>query len=192
MLGTGPMARDEWRKLVFAFADAFHNHSGVSGVVRLHASEKLDDYKEEMSRHPGIRFLENRQWTVEEAMAACDVVVIHNSGLGNDALVFKRLVVLLDVLGTPLGNGRVLAEKAGSPVARTAGELRQVVDRILADADYRQELHRRAEEYVRGFCAAFGQDAARNVAVEVKRTAKRFTSPSSDKRATVPLRNSND
>jgi len=169
MLATGPMAREEWWKLVFAFGEAFHNHTGVSGVVRLHASERLDDYRAEKLQYPGIRFLENHQWTVEEAMAACDVVVIHNSGLGNDALVFGRLVVLLDVLASPLSNGRTLAAKAGSPVARTAAELRQTVDRIYADADYRQELHRRAEEYVQRFCAAFGQVAAHNVAVEVMR-----------------------
>jgi len=120
-----------------------------------------------MLQYPGIRFFENHQWTVEETMATCDVVVIHNSGLGNDALVFGRLVVLLDVLATPLSNGRTLAANAGSPVARTAAELRQTVDRIFADADYRQELHHRAEEYVQLFCSAFGQDAARNVAVEV-------------------------
>ena len=169
MLATGPMPREEWRKLVFAFAEAFQIRAGAIGIVRLHASEKLEGYKAEASRCPGLRFFENRQWTVEEAMAACDVVVIHNSGLGNDALVFQRLVVLLDVLAAPLGNGRVLADKAGSPVARSAGELRQIVDRILTDAGYRQELHRRAEEYVDQFCAAFGRDAARNVAAEVMR-----------------------
>ncbi len=105
-------------------------------------------------------------------MAACDLVVVHNSGLGNDALVFNRLVVLLDVLATPLNNGRVLAEKAASPVARTPDELRQIVDRILADRQYRHDLHDRAEAYVHGFCAAFGTDAARNVAAEVMRMSK--------------------
>lgn len=105
-------------------------------------------------------------------MAISEVVVIHNSGLGNDALVFGRLVVLLDVLAEPLSNGRTLADHAGSPVARTAVELRQAVDRILNDPDYRAGLHRQAEDYVQWFCAAFGQDAARNVADEVRRRAR--------------------
>jgi hypothetical protein len=187
MLATGPMAREEWRKLVFTFGEAFQDHAGVCGVVRLHASEKLDNYQAEMSRYPGIRFLENHQWTVEEAMAACDVVVMHNSGLGNDALVFKRLVVLLDVLASPLSNGRVLANKAGSPVASTANELRQIVDRIFTDADYRQGLHRQAEEYVSQFCAVFGQDAAHNVAVEVKKMATPSALPASGNSITVRL-----
>ena len=126
MLATGPVPREEWRRLVFAFGDAFRGHTGVCPVVRLHASEKLDDFKAEMSQFPEMRFLENGQWTVEAPMAACDVVVIHNSGLGNDALVFNRLVVLLDVLATPMSNGRVLAEKAGSPMARTPAELRAI------------------------------------------------------------------
>jgi hypothetical protein len=172
MLGTGPMEREEWRKLAFAFGEAFENHPGVTGVVRLHASESIEDCRTELARYPGIRLLENSSWTVEDSMAACDVVVIHNSGLGNDALVFKRLVVLLDVLALPLSNGRSLADKAGSPVAHSADELRQIVDRIFSDTAYRQELHRRAEEYVDGFCAEFGQDAARKAAAEVKRMAQ--------------------
>ena len=171
MLATGPMPREEWRKLLSAFGEAFEGHPGVSAVVRLHASEKLDHYKEEVSHYRGIRFFENCEWTVEEAMAACDVVVIHNSGLGNDALVFRRLVVLLDALALPLSNGRTLASEAGSPVARTAAELRQIVDRMLTDADHRQKLQHQAEAYVNRFCAAFGRDAAHNVAAEVEKRA---------------------
>ena len=172
MLATGPMSKEERRRLVFAFGDAFPDATRACPVVRLHASEKLADFTAEISRYPQVRFLENQKWSVEEAMAACDAVVIHNSGLGNDALVFSRLVVLLDVLATPLSNGRVLAEKAGSPVARSPAELREIVDRILADGEYRHDLQARAEAYVHGFCAAFGRDAARNVAAEVMRMTR--------------------
>lgn len=172
MLASAPMLREEWHKLVFTFGDALEALPGVTGVVRLHASEKLENYRTEIARYPGIRFLGNHQWTVDEAMAACDVVVAHNSGLGNDALVMGRPVVLLDVLASPLSNGKALADKAGCPIARSASELRLVVNRILEDRIYREVLKNRAEEYVTWFCAAFGRDAAHNVTVELTKRLK--------------------
>jgi hypothetical protein len=169
MLATGPIPKERRRRLVFPFAEAFKDTALATGVVRLHASEKLEDYREEMAEFPSIRFLENAPWSVDEAMAACDVVVINNSGLGNDALVMGRLVILMDVLDEPLSNGQVLADKAGCPIVRSASELRQAVDRILTDRVYRARLKNQAEAYGAWFCAAFGQEAARNVVVEVRR-----------------------
>ncbi len=177
MLATGPMPREEWRKFVFTFGEAFQDHPELTTVVRLHAAEQSTSLNEECARYPHLRLLANQDWTVEEAMAVADVVVIQNSGLGNDALVFGRLVVVLDVLATPLSNGQTLVDRAGSPVSRTSAELRQAVDRIFADRAYRQELHRRAEDYVSWFCAAFGSHAASKVAAEVCRRATPLTLP---------------
>ncbi len=167
MLATNPMSREEWRKFVFTFGDAFRTTDDVVAVVKLHPSERRSGYREEISLYPMIRFFESSEWSVEESMAACDVVVSHNSGLGNDALVLRRPVVLLDVLDEPLSNGRGLADKAGCPVVDTIDDLRAVVRRILSDEAYRLQLHESAEEYVKWFCCAYGQDAARNVVTEV-------------------------
>jgi hypothetical protein len=167
MLATNPMERNEWRKLVSVFGDAFRENGDVVAVVKLHPSEKRSNYCEEIAQQSGIRFFEGSEWTVEESMAVCAVVVSHNSGLGNDALVLGRPVVLLDVLEEPLSNGRGLADKAGCPVVKTTVDLRAVVLRILSDEAYRLLLHAQAEKYVKWFCCAYGQEAARNVACEV-------------------------
>jgi hypothetical protein len=169
MLATNPMERSEWRKLVFTFCDAFRGCADVVAVVRLHPVEKCSTYGEEISFCQGLRFFENKEWTMEESMAACDVVVGHNSGLGNDALVLGRPVVLLDVVNEALSNGQGLVDRAGCPVAHSAQELCQIVTRIVTDGGYRQSLHECAEKYVRWFCSAYGQQAARNVADEVRK-----------------------
>jgi hypothetical protein len=169
MLATNPIAREKWRKQVFTFGDAMHGCPDLTGVVRLHPVEKLDNYREEVAQYPWIRFFESQQWTLEESMAACDVVVSHNSGVGNDALVMGRTVVVLDVLGEPMSNGQVLADKAGCPIVKNAPDLRQAVRRILSDQTYRDMLLIQAENYVLWFCSAYGKDAARNVAKEIKK-----------------------
>jgi hypothetical protein len=170
MLATNPMPREEWQKLVFTFGDAFLGNDDFIAIVKLHPSEKRNKYRKEISKYPMVRFFESLEWSVEESMAVCDVVVSHNSGLGNDALVFGRPVVLLDVLEEPLNNGQYLADKAGCPIARSANELHHLVNRIISDRDYAQGLHRQAENYVTTwFCSSFGPDASRNVVAEVRK-----------------------
>lgn len=172
MVATNPMSREEWRKLVFTVEGAFRDCSGIVAVVKLHPSEKRLNYAEEIAICKGMRFIESVDWTVEESMAACDVVVVHNSGLGNDALVLRRPVVVLDVLEARLNNGRVLADKAGCPVVCSASELHQVAVRIVSDLPFRQKCSDQAEVYVRWFCSSYGQEAARNVAIEVRKRIK--------------------
>ena len=169
MLATNPIARLQWRKQVFAFGDAFSGCDDLVAVARLHPSERRSMYSEEIAQYRNVRFFESSEWTVEESFSVCDVVVSHNSGLGNDALVMGRPVVVLDVLGEPMSNGQVLADKAGCPVVKTSDDLRQTVTRMLRDPDYRQSLHEQAEKYVSWFCSAYGQEAARNVANELSR-----------------------
>jgi len=173
MLATSPMPRAEWRKLVFTFGDAFQVQPCPVSVVKLHPSETRDNYQEEILRYPHVRFLESSEWTVEESMAVCDVVVIHNSGLGNDALVMERPVVIIDALTAPLSNGLELADKAGCPIVHNAVELLTTVNAILHNSTYRLALKKQAQVYVKRFCYAFGRDAARNVANEVRKRSKK-------------------
>jgi hypothetical protein len=140
-------------------------------VVRLHPSETLAFYSREAARFPSVRFLANDVWTADDALAASDVVVCRDSGLGNDALVKGKLVVVLDNLPEELGNGSTLVQHAKAPVAHDARQLQLVVDRILSDDVYRRELRDAAERYVDFFCAAFGDKAARNAAEAVHRMA---------------------
>jgi len=164
LLATNSIARGQWRKLFTTFADALARWPEVQGAVRLHPVEKAATYLAETSCYPQIRVFETNEWTLQESLAACDIVVNHNSGFGNDALVMNRPVIILDVLDEPLTNGQVLIDKAGCPVAHNAEDLRSQVARIIRDGTFRQALHEKAESYVKWFCNAFGYEAARNVA----------------------------
>ena len=68
-------------------------------------------------RHPNVRFLRNRDATLDEALAAADIVVVPNSGFGSDALVRRRFVIVLDLPTMRLGHGRELIEQAGCPAS---------------------------------------------------------------------------
>lgn len=167
MLGTAPFRDDQRFKLADSFCRGMTPLSGVSAIVRLHASEKVEDYAPIIKRYPQVKFLANSACSLDESLAASDIVVVHHSGLGGDALIKRRLTIILDVLEIPLSYGRELIEQAGCPRAASSGELTEFVREILHDDRKRREYETAAEKYVERFCAAFGQDAAKRIADHV-------------------------
>ena len=97
MLATAPYLMSDRVKLVEMFAACMERLSIASGIVRLHPSEKLEDYRDLAAGHGGIRFFDNCAATLDESLAAADLVVIHSSGFGSDALVKRRLAVVADL-----------------------------------------------------------------------------------------------
>jgi hypothetical protein len=152
-------------QLAEGFCEAIDSTPGLVGVVRLHPAETMATYAGPAGKHPGVRFMENAETTLDESLAAADIVVVRGSGLGSDALVKRRLVAVFDPLladgEEPIGNDWDLVHRAGCPHARTPGELAEVLARILSDETFRRGLAEAGERYVHEFCAAFGADSAR-------------------------------
>jgi hypothetical protein len=150
------------------FCLAAEKTGDISAIVRLHPSEQLDVYEPVTRRFPGVRFFLNSDFTLDETLAATDVVVVPNSGLGSDALVKRRLVVVLVFPNQRLGHGTDLIQYAGCPQATDADELASALRRLLLDDDARRNHSIMAEKYVGEFCAAFGNEAAERIAAAVR------------------------
>jgi len=170
VLGTTPVKECDRREMAELFCVAAAAVPGVSAMVRLHPSEQLDAYAPVAKRHPNVRFLRNRDATLDEALAAADIVVVPNSGFGSDALVRRRLVIVLDLPTMRLGHGRELIEQAGCPRATNAQELAAAIQDLLTNEAERQRHFAAAERYVTDFCAFFGGDSARRIAAVVGET----------------------
>jgi hypothetical protein len=168
MLGTDPFPMQQRLRLAETFCQAVRGQSSVSAVVRIHAVERIEAYKNLAAQYPEVTFLPNDACTLDEALAAADVVVVHSSGLGSDALVKRRLTVVLDAIDVPLGHGRDLADLAGCPLATSAESLREILLRLLADGPERRNCELAREEFVQRFCAFFGEEAARRIADGVR------------------------
>ena len=131
MTGRWPCWRRPPSSTRFALAEAFctaiEQLPGMSGVVRLHPSEDLTSYQTVIARHPTISFVENGRASMDEALAAADVVVVRASGSGSDALVKRKPVVVLSPDQQPTGHDLDLIELAGCPHAHDADELAAVL-----------------------------------------------------------------
>ena len=76
MLGTSTYNAALRSGMTEIFCAGLERLAGVTGIVRLHASEKLAAYAAAAKRHPTIHFHDNRRATLDEALAAADVVVV--------------------------------------------------------------------------------------------------------------------
>ena len=167
------------------FCLAARQLDAVSSVVRLHPSDKIAVYHKIIQRYPNVRFFKNEEATLDEAIAATDVVVVPDSGFGSDALVKGRLAIVLDMTGRSLGHGAELVQHAGCPRVTTADELAEAVRSLLEDGPIRQKCFTAAERYVKDFCELFGRDSAHKIAAEVCKKPQEIRSDSQD-RKTIP------
>ncbi len=167
MLGTAPYNPTQCLELAEAFCQAVGQIDGLTGLVRLHPSESLKAYESVAARYPNIRFVSNAVCSLDESLAAADFVVVRDSGLGSDALVKRRLTVVLDVRDAPAGHGLDLVEQAGCPFAASAEQLAAILRDLVASPSRRDECQASRERYVERFCFAFGRQAAENIASEV-------------------------
>jgi hypothetical protein len=164
-------------ELAEAFCKAIEQLQGVSGIVRLHPSEDLAAYQTMIARHPTVSFVDNGSASVDDALAATDVVVVRASGFGSDALVKRKPVVVLSPDQEPTGHDLDLIELAGCPHAHDADELAAVLGRMVQDRAFRAEHERAAERFVTRFCAAFGDESADITVAAVRAAADRSDSP---------------
>lgn len=163
LLATSPIKLEDRKNYAVVFCTAMSRLPEITAIVRLHPAENITEYQDIINKFPNIKFLSNIAMSLDEALAATDIVVIHESSFGIDALLRGKLVVILDVLTTPLRIGKELIEIAGCPSIKDPDELELVVLKIFTKENFRNELHAKAEQYSEQYCNSYGQDAVNNV-----------------------------
>jgi hypothetical protein len=171
LLGTSPVSPAEREALARLFCEAENHLKGVSFLVRLHPSEKLEDYAGVMRDYPAVRFCANRAATLDESLAAADVVVVSSSGVGGDALVKRRPVIVVGLEGTVVGHGVELVECGGCPRVFTPVELAVAIRQFVFEPAVRQRHVALAEAFVKTFCDAFGAESAARVVQTIQSVA---------------------
>jgi hypothetical protein len=167
VLPTNPIKPELKLQLASDFCRGIACIENAVGLIRLHPAEAVSEYLTIAREFPEVKILSNDSLTLDESLAAADIVVCHNSGYGSDALIKGRPVIVLDTIDQPLLSTREMIDKAGCPCAGSSAELRQILLELLADGSVRRGSSGKAEAYVHSLCAAFGDDATRNIAAIV-------------------------
>jgi hypothetical protein len=171
LFATSPINVDTKLKLARDFCEAVFQLPDTAALIRLHPSERVSEYAEVSYDFPAVRFLANDGCTLDEAVAIADVVVVQNSGFGNDALMKGRAVVVLNSVPGDWPVTEELISLAGCPTARTSSKLSALLITLVSDIAARAAVVERAEQYIRTRCAFFGCESAKRVAEVVRSSA---------------------
>lgn len=163
-----PASRLEFARM---FCEAVQRREDVVGLVRVHPRERADDYSQLATEFGRIQFFDNSAMSTEEALALASIVVCGDTSFPLDAAIHGCPVVLLELPGASLRGSRLAMGGCG-PVVGDVAKLTDVLDRYFDDEYFRAELRRLSKRHGARVCAATGDDAAYNVAREVRRRAR--------------------
>lgn len=163
LLATTPIAHASQQRLAEVFCQACAEVGEMQALVRLHPSEQLAMYDDQIRRYPAVRFVLNQAISEDQALAASSVVVCHNTTFAINALLKRRPVVIADVIPQPLLGVQKLIDRAGCPRADSATGLAAVLERIAVEDSYQLELVDAADRYISRLCASFGEESARSI-----------------------------
>jgi glycosyltransferase involved in cell wall biosynthesis len=171
MLGSAGGDVGLCRRLAEVFIAGVRSLRELAAFVRLHPCESLAVYGEVARQCPDIRFSPNSEASLDEALAAADVVVVANSGVGSDALFKGRPVIVLHLEGALAGNALELVNRGECPVAHSAEQLAEALGKLLREPE---ELARRvaaAARYADLLCRYSGVESAQRIAAVLERQA---------------------
>lgn len=172
-LATNTIQLQQRLRMARIFCEAISQTTTFAGCIRLHPAENRQDYQTIAEQFPHIPITDKNDFSVDEALAMSSVVVCHDTGLGPEALLKGRLAVILNVVDVPLGNAKVLIQKAKCPEVGSATELLQTLERIHNNHHYRQELLEAAEQFVGYQYAALGAEAVANTVQAIESRIRR-------------------
>ena len=161
MLATNPIDINQRRKLVATFCKALNVCEDLLLIVKLHPSESISDYRNESEMYPDVQFVGRNDASKEKVLSAADIVVCHNTGLGLEAMLWGKPVVVLNAIETPLKGASDWVHSGACPNVTSADELQDVVNQMLDDWSFRQRVLEDSNAYLRRVYAATGQTAAR-------------------------------
>ena len=166
LLITNPIDIEERLQYVRDFCYSIYQVKQFKGVIRIHPSEEINDYKNISEEYPDIIFTDNYSLSFDESMTLADHIINHNSVFGFEALIKKKDVIVYapDYISFPLGIGKELCEKAGCILLKDASGL---VAHFKYLKDHEKKINTQAEEYIKSYIYAFGEDAAKNIYKEV-------------------------
>jgi hypothetical protein len=166
ILATNVIPADQRLQYADDFCISIKSSANLKGMIRIHPSEKIEEYKTIIEKHPEIKFVDNDMLSFDESMAISDYVVCHNSLYGLDALIKRKKVILFApaYITFPLGIGKELHEKAGCPLILNITEL---IEYFRVNTSSITQTTETAEAYIHSYILAFGEDADVNICREI-------------------------
>lgn len=165
-LALSPFREDVTKEIIEVFVNAVSKMERIYGVIRLHPYHNLSDFVRYDT--PNITISPNHGISKIRLINESRVIVGHETSFLTDSILLGTPVVILDILDRPLKLGGKLALYSDMPIAKSSVQLREALERILNDKNYRKALNSGALRYHKALNYAEGNVAADNVCEFIK------------------------
>jgi hypothetical protein len=167
LVATNPIQFDEKIKFVADACEALYDENRFI-LIRIHPSENISDYAFLKQQYSNLHITGSHEQTAEESLAISDCIVCHNTVFLLEALI-KRIPVYIfapSYISYPLGVGEDAYRAGAAMLSNTITELKSQIGNTLSTKNIEA-----GESYVNSICNYFGDDAAKRIYTELKKTA---------------------
>jgi hypothetical protein len=171
-LAIGPEAEYLNKSLIEAFDYAVEQLEQVEGIIKLHPTLKRGNYKWINSISSKVIIFDSLDITNSELFNIIDLLIVHFSGIANEALAAGTPVVLLQPTGSLYLNvlQTELNQKAGCKIAANTKDLIEILDEVIANPDlFRIESIKKSKEYLENLFEFIGDESVRVMISEIDR-----------------------
>jgi hypothetical protein len=163
LFASNPCKPDERKLLVNIFCQAVSRNNDIQGIVRIHPSEKLEFYQEQISQYNNIKFVNNALLSYTESILTPDIICVFNSAFSIDAIINDKPLIVINIPSNNNGNTIELIEKGKFLYANTAEELDKQIKLLVNNPSFIQNVLINQNNYRQNFILHWGATAAQKV-----------------------------
>lgn len=157
---SGPYFKDKERKIILFASTNFEYSQKIKIVrefceaslsikdrayfaVRLHPSEKIEDFADLQSRFEHVMFLTHNDLSYEESLGLADLVIGHNTAFIVDAYLKLKQILVFDSssISYPIGLGKVIHENDKILYARNKEELKSELTNFIESENINTKIN---------------------------------------------------
>jgi hypothetical protein len=171
-LAISPEADSINKSLIEPFIYAVEQVENVEGIIKLHPSLKKENYKWIYSLSSSISIYESVEITNEELFKAIDLLIVHFSGIANEALAAGTPVMIMEPEGLSNLNyfQNELIQNAGCKVVVNSIDLIAIFDEYRANPElFRLRSIQKSEYYLKDMYEIIGKESVRAMITTIDR-----------------------
>lgn len=171
-LAISPEADNINKSLIEPFVHAVEKLQHVKGIIKLHPSLSKGSYKWINSISSKVVIVESSEISNNKLFDIIDLLIVHFSGIANEALAVGIPVIVMQVSGTSILNllQRELNQTAGCKIARNEKELIEILEEVIINPNlFKSDSAIKSKKYLENLFETIGEESIQAMISEIDR-----------------------
>lgn len=155
---------DERRIFVHTIVESLQDIDGLEIWVRPHPSENMSFYEDTLRAFRNIHYEKATREPEVVRAGSQEITICHESAYGLDAMSHGSIVIVADILTTPLKDVRWWLTEGDLCSVKSGSKLHMTIVKILTDCEFASDLRQRQARFLNMVHCAVGLAAGKNLA----------------------------